>query len=153
MLTPRQCATVLLLICALCLASCSAGVYRSLGVPTTQAEAYAREDQARVDLVIGQIRDTTWEVVSTALAALGAVLSGFLAVKLRRTASIADAVIDGVELAADPGVKKKVRQVAVARGAEGLLHARLASAGYSRSGGPGKGKNGVGGGNPPTTEA
>lgn len=100
-------------------------LYDSLGLNPEQTAAQVAEDQEAIQKIIGQTRITTTEIITTALAGVGAILSGLLAKWLGTERKITTALITGIE-AADPGaVKEEVQKKAIAAGVEPQLHAKV----------------------------
>lgn len=104
-----------------------AQMYKALGLTDQQAaDQVAKDQDSRGDL-IDQVRTSTTEIISTALAGLGAIASGFLAKWLGTERKITKALITGIESAKDLDVKRVVKSKATAAGIEPKLAARVRS--------------------------
>lgn len=100
-------------------------VYKTLGLTEKQAQDQTEKDQEATGAIIDQARITTTEIVTTALAGLGAILSGILAKWLNTEKKITAALITGIESAANSTTKQKVKSTATSAGIEPKLHARV----------------------------
>ncbi len=108
------------------LAGC-AQVYKALGLTEEQIDEQVSEDQQTIIKTITQVRTTTAEIITTALAGLGTIASGFLAQWLGTERKITAALITGIEKAAPGSVKETVHQKATDAGIEKQLSKRVAA--------------------------
>ena len=102
-------------------------LYRALGLTEEQAAAQTAKDQADRQKLLDQVRFTSTEIISTALAGAGAILSALLARWLGTEKKINKAMITGVENSNDNSAKKAIRSAAIAAGVESKLHTRVKS--------------------------
>ena len=106
------------------LTGCTA-LYKALGLSDQQAQDQTAKDQTDRQKIIDQVRFTSTEIIITAVAGAGAILSGLLARWLGTERKITTALITGIEAAKDPNVKKSVAAKATAAGIEPSLHRRV----------------------------
>ena len=106
------------------LAGC-AQLYKLLGLSDRQAADQVAADQTARQEIIQGIRLTTTELITTAIAGIGAIASGFLAKWLSTEKKISKAMITGIEKANELTVKTSVHKQAVAAGIESKLHTRV----------------------------
>lgn len=102
-----------------------AALYRALGLTEKQTANQVAKDQADRQNLIDQVRFTTTEIITTAVAGAGAILSGLLARWLGTERKITAALITGIETAEDATTKETVKAKATASGIEPALHARV----------------------------
>ena len=96
-------ATILfILVGSLFLIAGCAQFYRSLGMSADQVLEQVAADQQAKEQIFQGIRYTTTEIITTAIAGLGAIASGFLAKWLGTERKITKVLITGIE-AADSG--------------------------------------------------
>ena len=108
------------------LAGC-AQVYKALGLTEEQTQEQVSEDQKTIIRTVNQVRTTTAEILTTALAGLGTIASGFLAKWLGTERKITKALIAGIEKSAPGSVKESVHQQATNAGIEPQLSKRVAA--------------------------
>lgn len=106
------------------LAGC-AGMYRILGMSDEQATVQVQKDQEIIIKTVETVRDTTNELIATALAGLGAIASGFLAKWLGTERKMTKALIIGVEGSDPETVKDNIRTQAVKAGVQKQLDHRV----------------------------
>lgn len=99
--------------------------YKAIGLTEKQAATQTAKDQASRQQLSDQFRLTTTEIISSAMAGAGAILSGLLARWLGTERKITTALITGIETANNQKVKKSVNSKATAAGVEPLLHRRV----------------------------
>lgn len=104
--------------------SCTA-FYRAIGLTDEQAKAQTEKDQESRQNLTDQFRLTTTELISSAMAGAGAILSGLLARWLGTERKMTTALITGIEKADTPNVKKYVKAKAITAGIESKLNARV----------------------------
>ena len=102
-----------------------AGLYKILGFTPEQTAAQVAQDQAAAKEIIEQVRWTSHEIVSTAIAGAGTILSGLLARWLGTERKITTALITAIEKADDSTVKTLANDKATSAGVEPQLHARV----------------------------
>jgi len=106
------------------LAGCTQ-LYKIIGLTNQQAADQVTADQTSKKQIIEDIRLTTTELITTAIAGLGALATGFLAKWLSTEKKITKVLITGIEQSNDTTVKESVQTRASAAGVEPLLHARV----------------------------
>lgn len=116
---------VFILIGTLFILTGCAQIYKSLGLTEEQIDEQVSEDQKTIIRTITQVRTTTAEIITTAVAGLGTIASGFLAKWLGTERKITAALITGIESAGDLRAKESVKAKATASGIESALHARV----------------------------
>lgn len=122
----RTTATILfLLIGTLFIFTGCAQLYKILGLTEEQTEEQVSEDQKTIVRTITQVRTTTGQIITTAVAALGTIASGFLAKWLGTERKITAAMITGVEAASNETVKESITKKATSAGVESKLNARV----------------------------
>ncbi|MBA7653066.1 hypothetical protein ES703_60907 [subsurface metagenome] len=109
-----------------CLAGC-AQLYKLIGLSDEQTADQVAADQADRQKIIQGIRLTTTELITTAIAAAGAIASGFLAKWLTTEKKITTAMITGVEKSNDKNVKESIKDESLLAGVQPQLHARVKS--------------------------
>lgn len=107
-----------------CLTGC-AQLYKLIGLTEEQTEEQLAEDQETIIRTITLTRNTAADIITTALAGIGAIASGFLAKWLGTERKITKALITGVEKANDTNVKESIAAAAGTAGIEPKLHARV----------------------------
>lgn len=107
-----------------CLAGC-AQLYKLIGLSDDQtADQVAADQTARQEIIQG-IRLTTTELLTTAIAGIGAIASGFLAKWLGTERKITAVLIDTIETVDDGRIKTTANGKARNAGVESKLHARV----------------------------
>ena len=121
-------ATVVFILmgCLFILTGC-AQVYKVLGLTEEQVAEQVSEDQKTIIRTITKVRTTTAEIVTTAIAALGTIASGFLAKWLGTERKMTAALITAIESSDGVNVKEAAQAKATAAGIETQLHARVIS--------------------------
>ena len=104
-----------------------AQLYRSIGMTEDQVQDQVQADQHARGAILDTVRTTSTEMISTALAGLGAIVSGFLAKWLGTERKITKTLISGIEQTNSTSTKQSVQTLAVASGIEKQLHKRVAS--------------------------
>ncbi len=123
----RAAALTFILIGALfCLAGC-AQLYKLIGLTDQQTEQLLAEDQKTLIRTITHTRNTAADIITTAIAGLGAIATGFLAKWLGTERKITKVLITGVEADNDNTVKATIHRKALDAGIESKLHARVKS--------------------------
>lgn len=102
-----------------------AQLYHLLGLTDEQTQDQVAKDQADRQQILNQARLTITDILTTALAAAGAIATGFLTKRLRTEKKISRALITGIEEADTTTVKKTVHEKAIDLGIEPKLHARV----------------------------
>ena len=104
-----------------------AHLYKTIGLTDEQAAEQVSQDQDATTQIIQQVRWTAHDIITTAIAAAGTILSGFLARWLDTERKMTTAMITGVEASTDSTVKELIQAKATAAGVETQLHARVVS--------------------------
>lgn len=107
-----------------CLTGC-VQLYKLLGLTDEQTQEQISQDQETIIRTITTTRNTAADIITTAVAGLGAIASGFLAKWLGTERKITKAIITGVEEANGISVKESVQRNATAAGIQPQLHARV----------------------------
>lgn len=102
-----------------------AQLYKFIGLTDEQIADQVAADQVDRQKIIQGIRLTTTEIITTAIAGIGAIASGFLAKWLGTEKKINKALITGIESANGHSVKETVKNNAMAAGVEPQLHTRV----------------------------
>ncbi len=124
----RTTATILfILIGSLFVFAGCAQLYRSIGMTEDQVNEQVAADQQVRGSIVNTIRTTSTDMISTALAGLGAIVSGFLAKWLGTERKITKALITGIETNDSKSTKEAVRALSIVAGVEKKLHKRVAS--------------------------
>ena len=119
-------ATILFItIGALFLLSGCYGLYKTIGLTDDQAAAQASADQQTITQILDQSRTSTTQIITSAIAGLGAIASGILAKWLGTERKITQVLITGIEKADDSTLKDTVRTEAISSGVEKALHKRV----------------------------
>lgn len=100
-------------------------LYKMIGLTEKQVADQVAEDQKTIIRTITHVRTTTAEILTSAIAGIGAIASGFLAKWLGTERKITKVLITGVEKANDTTVKQSIKVKAVAAGIEPKLAARV----------------------------
>lgn len=100
-------------------------LYKMIGLTEQQTAAQIAQDQEAAQQIIQQVRWTTHEIITTALAGAGTILSGLLARWLGTERKITTALITGIEKTNNSNVKESVNRTATAAGVEPQLHTRV----------------------------
>ncbi|MCK5480830.1 MAG: hypothetical protein KAJ06_06775 [Gammaproteobacteria bacterium] len=103
-----------------------AQLYRTIGMNEDQVSEQVAADQKVRGEIIDTVRVTTTEMITTALAGLGTIVSGFLARWLGTERKITKTLITGIESNDSKSTKEAVHSMAVAAGVEKKLHKRVA---------------------------
>lgn len=104
-----------------------AQLYRTIGMTEDQVDEQVTADQQARGAIIDTVRSSATDMIATALAGLGAIVSGFLAKWLGTERKLTKALITGIEENESKTVKSSVRAMAVAAGIEKKLHKRVVS--------------------------
>lgn len=107
-----------------CLTGC-AQLYKLLGLSNHQTADQVQKDQANRQKIIEDIRLTTTEILTTAIAGIGAIASGFLAKWLGTERKITKAMIAGVESNPTDNIKESIKAKATMLGVQSKLHTRV----------------------------
>ena len=102
-----------------------AQLYKFFGLTPEQTAAQAAQDQDAIQKTIEQIRWTTHEIISTTIAAAGAIASGFLAKWLGTERKMTAVMIDAIESEPSHDLKKTITAKATSAGIEPQLNARV----------------------------
>ncbi|MBA7686860.1 hypothetical protein ES703_95319 [subsurface metagenome] len=123
--TQQTAAILFILIGSLFIFTGCVQVYKLLGLTEEQTEQLLAEDQKTIIHTITQVRTTAAEIITTTIAGLGAIVSGFLAKWLHTERKITKVLITGVESADSSNIKKTIKAKATAAGIEPKLAARV----------------------------
>ena len=123
--TQQTAAILFILIGSLFIFTGCVQVYKLLGLTEEQTEQLLAEDQKTIIRTITQVRTTAAEIITTTIAGLGAIVSGFLAKWLHTERKITKVLITGVESADSSNIKKTIKAKATAAGIEPKLAARV----------------------------
>ena len=104
-----------------------AEVYKAAGLTEEQTDEQVSEDQKVIIRTVTQVRTTTADILTSAIAGFGTIASGFLAKWLGTERKITKALIAGIEKAAPGSVKESVHQQATDAGIEPQLSKRVAA--------------------------
>lgn len=102
-----------------------ARLYNLIGLTDEESAEQQQKDSDSRGEILDNVRTTTSEIVSYAIAGVGSILSGFLAKWLHTERKLTTTLITGIESANDLGAKKSVEAKATAAGLEPLLHSRI----------------------------
>ncbi len=102
-----------------------AQLYRTIGMNENQIADQVQKDQTVIAKIIDTTRTTTTEIITSALAGLGAIVSGFLAKWLGTEKKITKAMILGIETANESSVKGHVQDSARQLEIQSQLHKRV----------------------------
>lgn len=102
-------------------------IYELLGLTEEQIEEQVSEDQAVITKTITTVRNTTADIITTALAGLGAIASGILAKWLGTERKMTGVLIAGIEKSSLDNVKEIVHQKATDAGIQSKLAKRVAA--------------------------
>ena len=103
-----------------------AQLYKTLGLTDEQTQDQVSQDHLVATKIITQVRTATADIVTTALAGLGAIASGILAKWLGTERKMTTALITGIEAAHDISVKAAVKDKAMIAGIQTKLAKRVA---------------------------
>ncbi len=109
-----------------CLAGC-AQLYKFIGLTEEQTQEQLAEDQKTMIRTITLTRNTAADIITTALAGIGTIASGFLAKWLGTERKITKAMIIGIENTDSNLLKKNVNTQAHKLRIEPQLHKRVKS--------------------------
>ncbi len=118
---------IFLLIGTLFILTGCAAAYKALGLTEEQIHEQVDKDQKVIIRTITTVRTTTADIITTALAGIGTIASGFLAKWLGTERRISRALITGIEKAAPGSVKDTVHQKATDAGIQKQLSRRVAA--------------------------
>jgi len=116
---------IFILIGVLFILTGCAQLYKIIGLTDQQTADQIAKDQTARQKITEEIRLTTTELITTAIAGLGAIASGFLAKWLGTERKITTALITGIEATNDTSTKKTIQNKATAAGIEPQLHKRV----------------------------
>ncbi len=102
-----------------------AQLYKTIGMSDEQVLEQVAADQQIKEQILGGVRHTTTEIITTTIAGLGAIASGFLAKWLGTERKITKAIITGVENSQGAHIKDSIKASAIAAGVEKQLSARV----------------------------
>lgn len=102
-----------------------AQLYRSIGLDEQQVAAQVASDQTVITAVLDTARTSTTQIVTTALAGLGAILSGFMAKWLGTERKLTKALITGVEQGDQSAVKGAIQKQSRKLGVQKTLAKRV----------------------------
>lgn len=102
-----------------------AQLYKMIGLTEEQTAAQVAQDQAAIQQTIEQVRWTTHEIITTALAAAGTIASGLFARWLGTERKITTALIGAIEHADNTTTKEIITTKAISAGVESKLNARV----------------------------
>ncbi|MBA7645778.1 hypothetical protein ES703_53536 [subsurface metagenome] len=100
-------------------------LYKTIGLTDEQIQNQVTQDQAAQKQIIEGIRLTTTELITTAIAGIGAIASGLLAKWLNTERKITKVLITGIEDSDQNTTKETVQTRALAAGIQPKLHARV----------------------------
>ena len=116
--------TFILIGSLFCLVGC-AQFYKAIGLSDEQIAAQVAADQTDRQEIIEGIRLTTTEILTTAVAGIGAIASGFLARTLGTEKKINKVLITAIEPDSNSSLKTRIKAKATAAGIEKKLNARV----------------------------
>jgi len=102
-----------------------AQLYKLVGLTEEQTQEQTAKDQKTIIRTITTTRNTAADIITTAIAGLGAIASGLLAKWLGTERKLTKALITGIENAQDISVKASVKDKAMDAGVEPILHRRV----------------------------
>ena len=102
-----------------------AQLYKLIGLTEKQTQDQLDQDQETIIRTITLTRNTAADIITTAVAGLGTIASGFLAKWLGTERKITKAMIAGVEKSKNPDTKQSITTAALAAGIEPQLHKRV----------------------------
>lgn len=102
-----------------------AQVYKAAGLTEEQTDDQVSADQQTIIRTVTQVRTTTAEILTTAIAGLGTIASALLTRLLGTERKITAALITGIETAKDISVKPAVKDKAMIAGVQTQLHKRV----------------------------
>lgn len=115
---------LILLILLFLIGGCAA-FYRAIGLTEEQTQSQLEKDQEERQKTIQQVRFTTHEIVATAIAGAGTIISTLLARWLGTERKITTALITGIEHSRTDNTKESVKTEATAAGIQPVLHRRV----------------------------
>lgn len=116
---------VFILVGSLFLAAGCAQFYRAIGLTEEQTAGQIKKDQDDRQQIIEGIRLTTTELITSAIAGLGAIASGFLARALGTERKITKVLIGNIETNNNENLKTAITAEALQLGIENKLYARV----------------------------
>lgn len=102
-----------------------AQLYKLFGLSDRQAADQVAQDQAAIAKIAQDVRFTTTEILTTAIAGIGAIASGLLAKWLGTERKITKVLITSIEDANADLTKKTIHKNATRADIEPQLHARV----------------------------
>ncbi len=119
-------ATILFIIIgALFIITGCRGIYQKLGMTPDQVDAQVAADQQTITQILDQSRTSTTQIITSAIAGLGAIASGILAKWLGTERKITDTLITTIESNSNAVLKEMIQAKAKKRGIEPKLAARV----------------------------
>ena len=103
---------VCFLFSSLLFLGCS-GFYELIGIDPTTSEQMAKQDAIKFVEETAKLRVYFWETVSAGTAILGALLSGYLGIRLNNSAKVTKAVVRGVEIGGDKKTKEAIESESI----------------------------------------
>ncbi len=100
-------------------------LYKKLGLTPEQSAAQVQKDQTTTAIIVDQFRATTSDIITTALAGLGAIASGILAKYLGTERKITAILINTIEDSDIDNIKTIVQKKAKKAGIEPALNKRV----------------------------
>ena len=116
---------VFILIGSLFVLTGCAQIYKAIGFSPEQIADQTAQDQESRGELVNQFRTTTSELVSYAMAGLGAIASGFLTKWLGNERKITAVLIQGIEASNNNSLKESIKTKATSAGIEPLLNKRV----------------------------
>ena len=110
--------------CLFCLAGC-AQLYKFIGLTEEQTQEQLAADQKTIIRTITLTRNTAADIITTAVAGIGTIVSGFLAKWLHTEKKLTNTIIRGVEIGSESHVKRSIETAAGKAGIEKQLNARV----------------------------
>ncbi len=104
-----------------------AQIYKTLGLTEQQTAEQLTEDKKTIIRTITTVRTTTADLITSIVAGIGAIASGFLAKWLGTERKITKSLIQGIENAATTTTKQDVKEKAIANGVNKALTKRVAA--------------------------
>lgn len=102
-------------------------LYKTIGLTDDQVQDQLTKDQDSRQKIIQQVRFTTTEIITTALAGIGTIASGILAKWLGTERKITSTLISAVESTKNPDLKETIKNKATSAGIEPKLHKRVSA--------------------------
>ncbi len=116
--------TFILIGTLFCLAGC-AQLYKFAGLTDDQIAVQVAQDQKAISKILDTTRIDLTQIITTTIAGLGAIASGFLAKWLGTERKITASMIGAIEHAGNDSVKTAIKNHATTSGVEPQLHARV----------------------------